>query len=115
MNDSLILFRKIKDVALRKPVQSKRFHDFVTNGRPDLDGHHVFGSVHGLKSSGYLLVAVGRNEHSLGGDDQDWLISKIPEAIGNLLRFVELMEVENSTLRMHLATYQEKENDKNPF
>ena len=119
MTDSLILFRKIKDVALRKPVQSERFKNFVTAfqsaGRPDLDFHHVFGSVHGLKSSGYLGVAVGRQEHSIGQDDPAWLLSKIPEAVGNLLKYAELLEIENETLRMHLAECQERRNDPHPF
>ena len=114
MNDSLILFRKIKDVALRKPVQSERFKNFVKNDRPDVEFHHVFGSVHGLKSSGYLGVAVSRQEHSIGQDDPAWLLSKVPESIGNLLKYAELLEIENQILRMKLET-QDTYDPENPF
>ena len=92
MNDCEILFRRIKNVALRKPYRSRRFREFVLSRLPGKTFHHVFGSVHGLKSTDLLGTAEKGTEHLEGQRDRDWLIDKIPEAVGNLLRYVEFLE-----------------------
>ena len=95
MNDGDILFRRIKNIALTKPHRSRTFKEFVklratSEGQ---DFHHVFGSVHSLKSTDLLGVAVTREAHSMYGRNRAWLIEQIPGAIENLLAYVELLEL----------------------
>ena len=98
-SDSEILFSRIRNIALKKPYRSEKFKKFVkSRSGSDLDFHHAFGSVHGLKSTDLLGVAVGREEHSRGEMSKDWLIEQMPKAIENLIEYVKHLE-ENDTAR----------------
>lgn len=92
--DSEILFRRIRDIALRKPHHSKRYIKFVMDKSNVQDGtfHHVCGSVHGLKSTDLLGVAVNGKEHLEGEQNHDWIVEQLPKAIENLLEYVRLSE-----------------------
>lgn len=92
--DSEILFSRIRNVALKKPHRSQKFIRFVKERAhaQGLDFHHVFGSIGPLKSTDLLGVAVGREEHTRGEQDKDWLIRQMPQAIENLLEYVKYLE-----------------------
>lgn len=90
--DADILFRQIKNIALTKPYRSKKFMQFVRDRKPGSTYHHVFGSVHSLKSSDLLGIAAPLDEHLKGEGDREWQLQQIPEAIANLLAYVEMLE-----------------------
>lgn len=94
MTDSEILFRRIKDVAMTKPWRSSRFKDFVKK-RSHLNStefHHVMGSLGSLKSTDLLGIAVDPKVHREKQNDRDWIIEQLPNAIANLLLYVEHLE-----------------------
>src|SRR3990170_2908700 len=92
MTDCELLFRRLKHVALTRPGRSNKFQDFVRSQKPGSTFHHVFTATYGLKSSDFLGTAEMPVEHIAHQRDRDWLIEKIPEAIQNLLRYVETLE-----------------------
>jgi hypothetical protein len=102
LNESEIIFLRIKDVALRQPYRSPAFRKFVMDRGPKMEGmefHHVTGSVHGLKSTDLLGCAVTGNAHRAGQQHREWEISKLPEGFANLLAWAEHLEEENKILR----------------
>lgn len=94
LSDDEILFRRLKDVCMRSPVQSKRYKAWVMQEHPGKTFHHIFGSLGSLKSSGYMGVAVPFKEHSDNQDERRWLIEQLPQALDNLLRYVKELEDE---------------------
>ena len=94
-SDSEILFSRIRNVALKHPHRSEKFKAFVrSRGFHGAEFHHVFGSVHGLKSTDLLGVAVFHKEHMEGELNKEWIIEQMPGAISNLLAYVEHLEDE---------------------
>ena len=87
-----ILFSRLKSVAQTRPYRSSRFKTWLRERSPGKDLHHVFGSVHGMKSSDLLSVMVEHGEHMSGEENIDWLVEQMPGAIENLLRYVEYLE-----------------------
>lgn len=88
MTDDLILFKRIRNVALSHQKHEK-YKQWLKKRNPGKDFHHVFGSVIGRKSTDLLAVMVTREDHTLNQENKDWLIQQIPEAIDNLLTFIE--------------------------
>ena len=88
MTDEQILFKRIRNVAL-KFGKNEAYKKWLKSRHPDKDFHHVFGSVFGRKSTDMLAVLVTREDHSANQNNTDWLIEQIPEAIENLIEYVE--------------------------
>ena len=86
------MFSRLKSVAQTRPYRSERFKAWLREKSSGKDLHHVFGSVHGMKSSDLLAVMVEHGEHMSGEDSIDWLVEQMPEAVENLLRYVEYLE-----------------------
>lgn len=91
LSDSRILFKRIRDVALRHG-KSPKYKAWLKAKNQSKDFHHVLGSVFGRKSTDLLAVLVDREDHTVNQDNTDWLIEQIPEAIENLLEYVEHLE-----------------------
>lgn len=94
MTDCEMLFKRLRNVALTAPERSERYKDWVRKLRPlpDTQIHHVFGSAMSLKSTDFLIVAVGGEEHALHQNDPDWCMKQMPDAIRNLIRYVVELE-----------------------
>jgi hypothetical protein len=95
------IFNRIKNVAV-KYGKSKKFIEFVMSrkvGRNSEQFHHVFGSYTSKKTTDFLGVAVNGQEHLNQHGNREWLFECIPEAIDNLLAYVEMLEEENLVLR----------------
>ncbi len=90
--DADILFSRIRNVAIKRHYKSKAFIEFVMSRHPGKTFHHVFGSVFNLKSTDLLGVPVVLKEHLEGEENRDWIIQQMPEAIDNLLLYVEYLE-----------------------
>ncbi len=91
--DAEILFSRLRNIALKKPHRSERFKKFVRErGTAGLDFHHVFGSVHGLKSTDLMGVCVSHEEHMLGELNREWILEQMPKALENLLEYVKHLE-----------------------
>jgi hypothetical protein len=91
-SDSQILFKRIKDVAFRNAAKSEEFKKFVRDQKPGSEFHHVFGSIGPKKTTDYLGVALTNEEHTRAHFDNDYLISLMPEAIENILKYVKYLE-----------------------
>ena len=87
-DDSDILVKRIKNIALTNPQKDPEFIAFVMRDKSGCTFHHVFSSVHGLKSTDYLGVAANAEDHTKNQKERDWLISWIPAAISNLIRYI---------------------------
>lgn len=90
--DERILYRQLRDVYLRYG-KSPKYKAWLRKRYPDKELHHVFGSVHGRKSSDYGIVPVDPMEHRLKQNDVDWCFSQIPMAINLLLMYVSEQEL----------------------
>jgi len=101
LNDEEILYLRLKDIALIQPYKSPAFKKFVMSRSIQfgMEFHHAFGSVHHLKSTDLLGVAVTGEAHRAGQLHREWIISKIPEALRNLLMWAEHLEEDNKILR----------------
>lgn len=91
-SDERILFSRIRNIALSHGKHPK-FKAWLKAQQPDKELHHVCGSVMGRKSTDLFAVMVTPQEHREKQDDIDWCISQIPEAIGNLMKYIEQHEI----------------------
>lgn len=91
MRDDDILFRRIKDIAL-KFDQSPSYQRWLRDRVGSKDIHHCCASVHGRKSTNLLAVGVPHIEHIENQDNRDWLIEKLPEGIQNLIEYALHLE-----------------------
>ncbi len=102
-DDSDILFKRIKNVALKfSGERDKEFIEFVMKDRAGDTFHHVCSSVHGLKSTDLLGAAVNAEDHYKNQPERDWLIKWIPAAIENLIRYVIHLKVKNKELKRRI-------------
>lgn len=101
--DERILFSRLKNVAQTKPRRSARFKTWLRLRHRDGDFHHVFGSVHKLKSTDLLAVIVPHKQHIEGEDSIEWLVEQVPAAISNLLAYAAEMEDRSDALEALLA------------
>lgn len=109
--DARILFSRIKHVAQTQPHRSAKFKTWLRLNHREGDFHHVFGSVHGLKSTDLLAVIVPHKTHIEGEDSIDWLVSQVPQAVQNLIRYCVHLEGENEAITKLLATKQSEIDD----
>jgi len=98
-DDADILFKGLRSIALQVPFECPEFIEFVKAHNPGKTFHHVCASTFGLKSTDLIGVAVEGSEHFERQKEREWLISKMPEGILNLLRFTELIVKENRELK----------------
>lgn len=93
--DDRILFSRLRFVALHEPHRSRRFIAWLKSQEKKGEFHHVFGSVHKLKSTDLLGVIVeDHQEHMTGEQSIQWLMQQVPEAVANLLDYVKYLEAE---------------------
>ena len=93
MTDEVMLFKRIRDVALRLPYRSAGFIEWLkVRASGSFDFHHLFGSVHGLKSTDLLGVLRTREQHRHLELHPMENYDLIPEAIANLLAYVRELE-----------------------
>lgn len=92
-SDTRILFSRCRDQALIEPARSRDYKKFIIGGMA-LDPHHVFGSVHGLKSTDYGIVAVSPLEHQTrqNQDEVEWGIDLLPQVFRNNWRYIQFLE-----------------------
>ncbi len=92
-----ILFRRLKEVAIRNPYRSESFKKFVRELRdtPGYDFHHVFGSMGKVKSTDLLGVMRKHLDHMQIHSERERIIELIPEAIENLIKYVIYLEGRN--------------------
>lgn len=103
-SDDEIMFSRFRNVALENPHRSEQFKAFVrARGPHGAEFHHVFGSVHGLKSTDMLGVAVTHSEHMEGELNKDWIIEQAPGAIRNLIAYAIWQEEEIKRLKRKKA------------
>lgn len=102
MTDEEILFRAIKDIALKNPQRDEDFKKFVKGDDPTLTFHHVCGSLGSLKSTDYLGVGIGISEHTIAEGDRAQIIKYLPRAIGNLLRYVKHQKQQIAELKKQI-------------
>jgi hypothetical protein len=76
--DFEIFAKVMRSEALRRPYRSERYKEFVT--KKEKDPHHIYGSVHGLKSTDLAIIPVTRLEH-VGIQNKPVTQSQIREAI----------------------------------
>lgn len=90
LSDSKMLFKVLRNIALTNPCRSKKYIGWLKakSGRTDLEFHHLFGSVHGLKSTDLLGVLRTHPEHMRLESHPEENYNLIPEAIQNLLMYV---------------------------
>jgi hypothetical protein len=98
-SEERILFRRLRDMAVRNSVKSEEFKKFVRSQKEGSEFHHVFGSIGAKKSTDYLGVALTAEEHKKAHYDNDFLIELMPEAIENILKYVQKLEKENRELK----------------
>jgi hypothetical protein len=101
-DDSDILFKRIKNVALRNPDRDEEFIEMVMGDTSSCTFHHVCSSVHGLKSTDYLGVAVNAEEHNAKQPERDWLIQWIPQAIENMIKYILYLKAKNKKLLVRI-------------
>jgi hypothetical protein len=69
LTDLDLLYKRMRNFALTKPVRSRSWLQSIKHGpcvichRRGTDPHHIFGSVHGLKSSDLFTVPLCRECH----------------------------------------------------
>ena len=90
-NDADILFRRVKDVALRYGP-SASFMRWRKDRYPGLDAHHVFGSAFSRKSTDFLTVSLDRQTHTETHADRDKIIELLPAAVNDLIQYCIWLE-----------------------
>ena len=86
--DERIVFRRLRDVYLRHG-KSPKYLAWLRNRHPGKELHHVFGSVHGRKSSDFGVVPVDPMVHRERQNDPDWCFSQIFQSIDLLLEYLD--------------------------
>jgi hypothetical protein len=54
--------------------------------------HHVFGSMFSRKSTDYLTVSLGHEQHMETHSDRDQIILLMPDAVNDLIEYVKFLE-----------------------
>ena len=94
ISEEHMMFKRIRDIALRKPHRSRRYKDWLL-GQPENGGkdpHHLFSSSGSLKSTDLLLIAVTRERHNHLEAHPHENHELIPECIHNLLQYTAFLE-----------------------
>lgn len=87
----MIALRRIRDVALIRPARSKKYKKWLRDKFPYCELHHVCGSVHGMKSSDYLLLPMTHEEHEQA-QGESLNLDHIIRAIRLLMMYAEELE-----------------------
>ena len=89
MTDFELLCKRLRHISLTKPHRSKRFMSFVRKEGETF--HHVFGSVHGMKSSDLCGMSLDGVKHSLK-QDRKIEVEDVVAVVQNLIQYVEKLE-----------------------
>ncbi len=83
---------RLRNLALTKPYRSERYKKWLKERFPNSDDpHHICGSVHGMKSTDLLCVAVTRKEHS-EIQHKAVTMDQVLGTISNLMEYVKYLE-----------------------
>ena len=91
-SDEQIILSHFRNLALTKPYRSERYKAWLKEKYPYADdGHHIFKSTIGMKSTDLLLIAVTRTEHNKIQHEPP-TIEQLLGAVSNLMEYVKYLE-----------------------
>ena len=91
-SDIDLFLSRFRNLALTVPYRSERYKAYLREKYHFADDlHHVFGSVHGMKSSDLFLIAVTRAEHNKIQHERP-TIEQLLGAVSNLIEYVKYLE-----------------------
>lgn len=84
------LYKQLRNLPTRK---SKKYMDWVKKKYPDLQRHHLLGSMTGIKLNDYLLVPVTHQEHEHAERNKmDYAIKNLHKSLNLLFEYIKELE-----------------------
>jgi mannitol-1-phosphate/altronate dehydrogenase len=83
-----IIFSRFRNIYLRHG-KSPAYIAYLRKRFPGKEIHHVYGSVHGMKSSDFGTVPVDPVEHREKQNDPRWCYDQMYLAVELLIEYVE--------------------------
>lgn len=84
------LYKRLRNLPVRK---SQKYMDWVKKKYPELQRHHLLGSMTGIKLNDFLLVPVTHQEHEHAERNKmDYAIKNLHKSLNLLFTYIEELE-----------------------